>query len=213
MRRNMTITRNHYIAGWKTPTDWQALKVRLLANSPKVWREAFTDFYKERLSLRYLRPIKVLQDNDTLQGEGFSIIAIQCSLIEFLESTEQGINYRHAQRGTTLSFYEYSTSQEIFVAFLKRRAPFSSTFIQEETALDFYRSVRCGVLHEARTKNGWRILARDSAGLVADVGKRIVYRDNFQKALLTYINNYGERLSHEAALQEAFIRKFDNLCE
>lgn len=108
----MNYTQNHHIAGWKTSADWQALRARLMAGVADSWHEAFTDFYETRLSLRYLHPIKTLQDNGTFQGEGFAIVAIQCSLIEFLESTEQGMNYRYLRRGETLGAYEYKSSQD-----------------------------------------------------------------------------------------------------
>jgi hypothetical protein len=202
----------HQIAGWKTRVDWEATRVRLLAGESNAWREAFADFYETRLYLRYLHPIKVLQDKGTFQGEGFAIAAIQCSLIEFLESTEQGLNYQYVRDVKSLGAYAYKASQDIFVAFLRDRAPFSATFNQA-SAEDFYIGVRCGLLHEARTKNGWRILARDPGGVIADIGNRIFYRDNFQESLLVYINSYGERLPREPLLQQAFIRKFDSLCE
>ena len=203
---------DHKIAGLKTSGDWKVARVRLLADEPNAWHEAFTDFYEARLHLRYLHPIKVLQDHGTSEGEGFSIASIQCSLIEFLESTEQGINYRFVQHKKDLRVHEYKSSQDIFVAFLRDRSPFCATFNQA-SAEDFYSNVRCGLLHEARTKNGWRILARDTSGMVADVINRIVYRDNFQEALLAYISNYGKRLPHEPLLKKAFIRKFNILCE
>lgn len=203
---------DHQIAGWKTRADWEAIRARLLAGAPDAWNEAFTDFYETRLNLRYLHPIKVLQDNGTFQGEGFAIVAIQCSIIEFLESTEQGTNYRYVRPGEALGDYEYKASQDIFVAFLMDKAPFSATF-NKASAQDFYIGVRCGLLHEARTKNGWRIWAKGPAGIVANVTTRIVYRDNFQEALLAYIKSYGEKLPREPQLQHAFIRKFDSLCE
>jgi hypothetical protein len=206
----MSTRKDNYIAGLKTPADWQALRVRLLAAAPGAWHEAFTAFFETRLSLRYLHPIKVLQDNGTFQGEGFSIVAIQCSLVEFLESTAQGTNYRYLRRGEVLAPYEYNSSQVVFVAFLGERAPFSATF-DEASAQDFYIGVRCALLHEAQTKNGWRIRAKGPVGTVANVAERIVYRDNFQAALLAYIKGYGERLLHEPVLQHAFIRKFDSV--
>lgn len=204
--------KDHYIAGHKSSADWQTIRTRLLDCNADLWNEAFTDFYEARLNLRYLHPIKVLQDNGTFQGEGFAIAAIQCSLIEFLESTEQGLNYRFIRSKENLGPYEYNSSQNIFVSFLKNRNPFSKTFDQT-TAEEFYVGVRCGLLHEARTKNGWRILARDSTGLVVNLAERIVYRDNFQEALLTYITDYHERLLSTQELQLAFIRKFDAICE
>ena len=208
----MNYAHNHQIAGWKTSADWQALRLRLSAGDVDAWREAFEDFYETRLSLRYLHPIEVLQQNGTFQGEGFAIVAIQCSLIEFLESTEQGKNYRYVRGGESLGLNEYKSSQDMFVAFLAGRAPFSGAF-NDVTAKDFYIGVRCGLLHEARTKNGWRILGKSPTGAVASVDERIVYRDDFQKALCAYVKNYGERLPHDPNLQQAFIRKFDSLCE
>lgn len=201
-----------YIAGHRSAADWQTIRTHLLDRNADSWYEAFTDFYEARLNLRYLHPIKVLQENGTFQGEGFAIAAIQCSLIEFLESTEQGLSYRFIRNKESLGPYEYNSSQDIFVSFLKNRNPFSQTFNQT-TAEDFYVGVRCGLLHEARTKNGWRIWAQDSSGFVANTTERIVYRDNFQKALLAYITNYHERLLITQELQLAFIRKFDTICD
>lgn len=207
----MSNGRDNFIAGWKTPADWNAMRARLMKNDAGTWREAFSDYFETRLNLRYLHPIQVLQDNGTFQGEGFSIVAIQCSLIEFLESTAQGTNYHYLRRGEALRAYEYASSQDVFVAFLRNRMPFSATF-NEASAQDFYVGVRCGLLHEARTKNGWRIWAEGPVGIVADVPGRIVYRNNFQVALLGYIKAYGERLEGDQDLQQGFIRKFDNLC-
>lgn len=201
----------NYIAGSKTAGDWYALREQLSVGKPVGWNEAFAEFYEARLKLRYLHPIQLLQDNGTFQGEGFSIVAIQCSLVEFLESTTQGTRYRFLRPGEQLGPYEYSSSQTVFVAFLKDRAPFSATF-DDASARDFYVGVRCGLLHEARTKNGWRIWARGPDGIVANTLDRIVYRDNFQAALLQYIQAYGEGLPNDPRLQEAFIRKFDSLC-
>jgi hypothetical protein len=207
----MRSDQDNFIAGWKTSTDWQVLRARLLANALGAWQEAFADFFQTRLTLRYLHPIKVLQDNGTFRGEGFSIVAIQCSLIEFLESTAQGTTYRYLRRGEALAPHEYSSSRDVFVAFLKDRMPFSATF-DETSAQDFYVGVRCGLLHEARTRNGWRIWAKGPAQTVANVSERIVYRDNFQQALLEYIQDYGEKLQHDERLQQAFVYKFDSLC-
>lgn len=79
------------IAGALTADDWKASrKTILFKNDPVSWHRALDDYFVARLSLRYLNPIKVLQENGTFQGEGFSIVAIQCTLIEFLESTVQG---------------------------------------------------------------------------------------------------------------------------
>ncbi len=201
------------IAGWKTVDDWNALRATLVVGgSPQRWRQAFVDFFQTRLQLRYFNPIKVLQEHGTFQGEGFSILAIQCTLIEFLESTVQGIRYRHLRHGETLGLHEYSSSRDVFVSFLVKRVPFSKDF-DGPLALDFYAGVRCGLLHEARTKGGWRVWAQGPTGAVIDRRQRIVYRDNFQGALEAFIASYADALVSDTVLQEAFARKFDDLCQ
>jgi hypothetical protein len=147
-----------------------------------------------------------------MAGEGFSIVAIQCSLIEFLESTIQGKRYRFRRNGDPrLGPYEYSISSGIFESFLVNRPPFNREFTQP-VAQDFYESVRCGVLHEARTKNGWTISAKSKNRTVIEPNLKIVYRDNFQSALLDFVEWYKRELPSTRDLQEAFVRKFNSLC-
>jgi hypothetical protein len=135
-----------------------------------------------------------------------------CSLIEFLESAVQGKSYRYRPKGApSLGPYEYSSGSDIFVSFLINRAPFKNDFI-EATARDFYEGVRCGLLHEARTKNGWTIWATHSGGQTIDANQKIIYRDNFQAGLLAFVEWYKGALPSDHPLQEAFIRKFDSLC-
>ena len=45
-----------------------------------------------------------------------------------------------------------------------------------------------------------------------DAGQKIVYRDNFQAGLLSFVEWYKGALRSDNALQEAFLRKFDSLC-
>jgi len=203
---------NIQIAGSKTAADWHAFRSSLKVGSdPAQWQQAYDEYFCARLNLRYLDPISVLQQHGSFQGEGFSIVAIQCTLVEFLEATLQGKSYRYLRRGDVLGPYEYSSSSDIFVNFLCTRRPFDIDF-DEPVARDFYVSVRCGLLHEARTKNDWPIWAKSPTKRVIDRVNRIVYRDTFQVALEEFITSYGSSLQSDAALQEAFIRKFDSLC-
>jgi hypothetical protein len=209
---NKTVGDTH-IAGSLTTDDWKAFKPTLTANDKPQWEKAFADYFHTRLHLRYLDPIKVLQENGTFQGEGFSIAAIQCSIVEFLESTVQGKSYRFLRKGDpALGPYEYSSSSDIFISFLLHRTPFDKDFSDEQTARDFYAGVRCGLLHEARTKNGWTIWAKDSSGKTTDSHQKVMYRDNFQAGLLTFVEWYKAALPVDKALQDAFVRKFDSLC-
>ncbi len=199
-----------YISGRKTRADWQAAKASLVDGEPAKWRGVFQDFFRTRLALRYLTPIKILQDNGTFSGEGFSIAAIQCSLIEFLESAVQGINYRCVRDPATLGQYEYSSSSKVFQTFLTSREPFCREFTPV-IAEDFYSGVRCGLLHEARTNGGWRIHAKGPMDRIIDPSEKVLFRDGFQKGLLEFIDAYGIELEQNVAYQQAFIRKCDDL--
>ena len=208
----MTSVPPHYIAGRKTADDWRALRSGLGgAAVPDTWNEAYEEYFLARLRLRYLEPIAVLQRELHYQGEGFSILAIQCTLIEFLEATFRGLTYRYLRRGEACGAFEYSRSSEVFADFLCTRAPFASRF-DRPLAEEFYRSVRCGLLHEAQTKGGWRVWGCSEDGRIVDPGGRIVFRDDVQEGLEACIAEYGRQLFVDVALQEAFVRKFDSLC-
>jgi hypothetical protein len=201
------------IAGWKTIDDWRTFRPSLIVgSSPLTWQVAYKEYFLTRLDLRYFNPIRILQKHGTFQGEGFSILAIQCTLIEFLESTVQGISYRYLRRGETLGPYEYNSSQEVFVSFLCKRNPFAKEF-DEPIARDFYSGVRCGLLHEARTKNGWTVWANSPDSTLINRKELIVYRNDFQQALDDFIKWYRVAIQSDMAIQEAFVRKFDNLCQ
>lgn len=200
------------IAGNKTKRDWILLRERLVSGDTEAWEEAFSDYFNSRLEFRYFHPIQVLQNELHSTGEGFSICAIQCSLIEFLESTAQGKAYRYLRGNEQLGPFEYGSSKGIFVEFLTTRKPFADYF-SEISATDFYISIRCGLLHEARTKNNWRIWATSGRKGPVNVANKIVYRNEFQDALLQYVSAYGEELQGSKALKDAFIRKFDSLCD
>jgi len=201
------------IAGSKTPEDWYLLKQRLIENScEETWKEALNDYFLKRLNLRYLNTIKVLQKHDTFSGEGFSILAILCTLIEFLESTVEGLKYRYSNRNEKLGHFEYSNSKKLFEKFLCNRKPFRKEF-NLALAEEFYKNIRCGLLHEAQTKNHWRVQAKNKEGKIIDKDQKIVYRDNFMEAINLFIKLYSVELKSNKKFQEAFIRKFDSLCE
>ena len=213
----MQLTLTTHIAGRKTVADWNELKASLADfNNTNLWTTAYNDFYITRLNDRYLNPIKSIKQDGSYTGEGFSIMTIICSLIEFLETTYQGKNYRYKRNGDPpLGQYEYGASVQIFIDFLNNRKPFNTQFNTQD-ADDFYKNIRCGLLHEARTNGNWTIWGNSGNGtlLKKTANETIIYRDDFFDALLEFINtNYKAVLLSSADRKEAFIRKFDALCE
>lgn len=198
-----------HLAGRFTIADWQERRPPAGALAD-TWDELFRDFFVQRLKSRYLAPIDLLLHKGGYQGVGFSVMTILCSLVEFLESTAQGINYHWTRNTKELGEFEYGHSGKIFTSFLSTRSPFSEVF-NAEVAHDFYTNVRCALLHEASTKNGWRIWAGRGDGCIANVAERIIYRNNFRHAIDEYIQGYGCELVESHDLQAAFIRKFDHL--
>jgi hypothetical protein len=205
------------ISGKYTDVQWHAFKSQLKpGKNPDLWEEAFQKFFLERLRTRYFDPIQTLINLKKFDGVGFSVTALQCSLLEFLESTYQGKTYKYRAnpKNEPLAEDEYDKSCVMFTNFLKDREPMKSIFTPA-LAKDFYQSVRCGLLHEARTKNGWKIKANSKSGDVIEKdGKQtILYRNDFQRALVESVDFYKSELLHNKKLQEAFIRKIDGLCK
>jgi hypothetical protein len=214
---------NIRIAGKRTVGAWVLTRAKLTsAKEPEVWRKALSDFFLERLQSRYFAPIDTLRKpvthpkngKEPWQGEGFAIVALQCSLIEFLGATLKGQTYvNHSElKGRKTTAFEYSKSGEMFVEFLTTHPPFKEVFVTDVLAWDFYNGVRCALLHEARTRNHWTILARKAPGPCIDTKNKIIYRDDLQIAFETFTAWYAVQLPKTKAYQAAFLRKFDSLC-
>lgn len=203
------------IAGSFTADDWADVSARLVpGHDADSWDFAYEAFFHHRLTTRYLQPIEQLQVLGGCEGEGFSVVAIQCTLIEFLATTYKGLNYRHVRNGDPpLGEYEYANgrSGSICSDFLSNREPFRATF-SLDLAKDFYAGVRCALLHEARTRDGWLIQRSGDATVTSHGARKVLFRDNLQKDILDYVKRYRGELLASPERQAAFKRKFDCIC-
>lgn len=173
----------------------------------ETWARAHNRCLRARLDDRYLQPIKTIQSNGSFIGEGFAILTLQCSLIEFLAALRLGLNYRTgAQFGEK---NEYGQSGKLYAEFLAGQPPFSDCVPNLASAYEFYRDVRCGLVHEAQTKNGWKVWAYTSTNQAIDFGRKIVNRDLLGDAIETYLAQYEAELIASVELQNAFVRKLD----
>nr|WP_319390648.1 hypothetical protein [uncultured Cohaesibacter sp.] len=205
------------IAGGLTTDDWSATKGHLLegAATDADWLKAVNDFFIERIQKRYLDPINVLQVIGDGDGEGFAIVTIQCALIEFLAALRKGAIYEFHEPDKAK--HEYNDSRKLFVDFLRNTPPFSESFTKKQ-AEEFYSSIRCGLLHEAQSKNGWRIRATKSVSELkpetkhVDHDNKILDRDAFQILIGEYIKQYTAQVVVNEELQKSFIRKFNHIC-
>lgn len=193
----------------KNVGHWRAEKPALEKGaSPEVWVKAVEEFFHDRMKTRYLEPIAAIQQGGRGIGEGFAMVSLQCALIEFLESTVEGKNYKF--KGA-LGPHDYNKSGPLFVSFLTKREPFKEDFT-EASAKDFYMLVRCGLLHEARTKGTWRIHDKNADNKIMKPGP-ILYRDVLQRGIIKFIADYVATVPKDTNLQAAFIRKYEHLCK
>lgn len=138
-------------------------------------RSAIADAIRRRFTERYIKPAWAKPRH------GFTMMAVSCLMIEALESFRQG--------------WETSDhmSKSAFCFFFDASEPFKDFRGHAQT---FYRHVRCGILHQAETTGGWRIL-RDKSPLF---NPRVptVNAEHFLNALEQVLNEFCDSLKAAA---------------
>ncbi len=177
------------------------------------WQKAF-QLLHTRIKTRFLNPIDWILEKGYNVGEGFSVVALQCILIEFLEACYQGKVYTTSNNPRA---FEYNSSRKLFSDFLMGHKPFSEYFTTNANANGFFDNIRCGLLHEAATKETSRINNAPSHDMLVllepdDPTNMRIYRENFYKAILKYIETYESELLTDRQLQINFVRKMDDIC-
>lgn len=204
------------IAGKRTVSEWDSLSKKLIGKfSVEPWEEALK-FFDDRIEERYLNPIRHIRGNgnhDNLRGSGFAICTLLCALIENLETFYEGINFNSSSPGQ----YEYGNgcSKKLFTDFLKTKKPFKDFFENNSALADsFYIGVRCSLLHDASTCDGWVINIEEHEIIVVKGNKKILNRSLFMAGMENYINSYKLLLMNpdNNDLREAFVRKFNGIC-
>lgn len=201
---------------WTFDRDWPAIRAELLLPGTDGWPGAVR-ILNQRLITRYLAPIDQMRGD--MDGEGFAIMTILCSLIEFLAALRLGLEYEHGWPQFAVN-NKYGQSGRLYKEFLCTTQPFAAVFNDpnnpdQPKAAAFWSSVRNGLLHEGQTKDGWRIRVskRKQTAVALDFtpGASIVYRDLFLALTRAYLHTYCNELLTTTRLQHAFIRKFDHL--
>lgn len=208
------------IAGHLTIENWKELEKKLNPDNNIYWDEAY-EYFETRISTRYLKPIDSILNLNSNKGEGFAVVNLQCSLIETVECFING--WIHQKIGRNYVWRNNITSEtknrneDVFISFFREREPFKS-MVPEINGSDFFKDVRCGLLHETQTKKGWKIKTNGSNNSV--VGKTI-YRESFHNDIETVIKNYKTAIINcekygeieGTVLRKNFISKFNHICE
>lgn len=152
-------------------------------------RAACGQFIVDRFYERYFEPTE-----NAPARHGFTLMAIGCLVIEALESFYQG---KKDSKGE---------SAKMFEEFFKR-----PTGLRVFGNGDwFYKQIRCGILHQAETTAGWRILRK---GKLLDEDERTINATLFIRHLQAAVVDYAEQLEMDNKLWRKFRRKMNAVCE
>jgi len=176
---------------------WRRLE--LDADSHPDWGTA-VDVLRDRLWKRYVEPVDALvaaePDDPTKRTIGFTVLAIDCLLVEAYASFRLGIVDSSGQ------------SRRLYRALLSERPRFSAYF-DDAKASRFYTAFRCGILHQAEVPPSCRIWSIGPLWSERD-GITYVNRSAFHEVLKAELAEYLEelRLGH-ADLRANFRRKMN----
>jgi hypothetical protein len=208
---------------------WQKLRPMLKPSKmDDNWQAAF-DLFEKRIKSKFLDPITLLIEHGNNEGTGFSVVSLECILIETFAAFKKGriYNNRYCQKNDPP--YQYKDCQKLFVDFLETEDIFKKYFLFDTidqndplkfSASNFYVDVRCGLLHEGRTKKNWTInlKPKNEKGdiLFGKQGnKQKVYRSTLYLLLVRYLHKYLKELCEESNngndIRLKFARKMDNL--
>ncbi|MDU0808962.1 gamma-glutamylcyclotransferase family protein [Aquirufa regiilacus] len=135
-------------------------------------KEGLANFVYKRLSERYILPLIHV---DAQYKNGFNILANSCLLIEAFETFRTGN-------------IEKINSQSAFESFFNREESFKSF---DKHSIEFYKHVRCGILHQGETTGNWRITRRNDAELFNDF---VINANEFLDSLKQVLLNYKQEL-------------------
>lgn len=153
--------------------------------SYEKWRDKkekikIADFIYERHYSRYIKPFEY--DDEIYKKDyknGFAIMANCCLLIETIESFRRG----WAQSRNELNFLKFFTRENEF-----------KEFATDDIPTQFYKHIRCGILHQGETTGGWSI-NRNSSNLL-DKSKpeinAVLFSERLKKALEGYRDELKE---------------------
>lgn len=176
-----------FISPHYTTKDWKILDLSKPANAD--WQRA-VDIFHDRIQGRFLAPIEAMRNHaDQMIAEfsGFTILAIDCLLIETLGQFYKGIDQTPARQ-----------HEQHFIDFFQQSKYFSAHF-NAATGAIVYKHFRCGILHQAQTKKKSKVRYGEPSMVQlvdpADINQGLIIdRDKLHLALLAEVSDYESLL-------------------
>jgi hypothetical protein len=160
-------------------------------------KAAIAEALRRRFALRYIDPVTPAEGK---KMDGFTMVAISCLMIESLQSFCDG--WKDTYGKSELAFCHFFDSHSQFSCF--------HGYITQ-----FYKNVRCGILHQAETTGGWKITRKSKAPLF-DPATLTINATLFLNCLRQILNDFCDDLKVEAWDSERWrnvLKKMDALCE
>jgi len=136
-------------------------------------RSKIAGLIRTRFTERYLEPAL-----DNPKRHGFAMLAVGCLMVEALES------FRNGWRNSS------GKSEAAFCSFFQAHDEFKDL---RPVAHEFYRAIRCGILHQAEATEGWRI-HREPGMFVQNGGVRSISAWEFCNGLKSVLSRYHDEL-------------------
>jgi hypothetical protein len=159
-------------------------------------RAGIAELVQKRFEERYLDPVL-----DSPKRHGFAVLAVCCLMVEALESFRQGWPDTDKR------------SKAAFCGFFQAHDEFDEL---RPVAHEFYRAVRCAILHQAETTQGWRV-HRESGPLVQQDGAvRWISAWEFAQRLKRVLYAYCEALrtsDWQSPIWTKTRRKLQRICK
>ncbi len=177
------------------------------AHAGSDW-DSMVEIFKDRIEGRFLEPIRLIAEHhDIGEFSGFSILALDCLIIETLNQFYSGLD--ETEGAHDKAFWNFFKNSEFFKSHFSRKKAFT-----------FYSHYRCGILHQAQTKKK-SVVRIDQKTMIQSVEGDIsegliVDRSIFHKAVENEISSYMVRLKNggeeNAELRSNFLKKMNFIC-
>ena len=163
-----------------TADDWSHLD----PTRENDWPRAL-EIFRDRIEGRFLRPMRSFLSE---KSSGFAILALDSLLVETLQQFWEGVPKTPSK--VSSKGCRQLQSEAYFRAFL--RGPLYKGGFSRQTAGLFYRTIRCGILHQAEAEGSSRVLRRgvlvvlrsDKRGI--DVN-RVKFHQELERAIDRYL--------------------------
>lgn len=191
-------------------TNWNKLK--LLNESSPNWDKGIL-IVEDRFQSRFFKHIDLVEKDGY---SGFVVMSLCCLLVETLMQFYTGYN------STEENPYYKGNQWKAFKDFLKNSPHFNSDFDTNKKCKVFYQQFRCGLLHQAQTKNKSKIwidtgeLVQLSDSKVEDgliIDRRMFYC-KLKMEFADYLNKLSENKNNFRGenLRDNCIVKMNKIC-